>query len=105
MAADIYERIGNAIGGNGGILQNMIDQLDFDATNPSKRDGGMSQSYISDLDRVDKKKLKDDDTCPICTERFLDGRMHLMPEIAPADTRDRPISTCRTPALSWRAQV
>ena len=36
------------------------------------------QTFIDDLERVDKKRLKKEEACPICTERFLDGEFDIL---------------------------
>lgn len=55
------------------FLQSLIDELDADALDPSGKKGGMPQSFFDTLERIDKKQLKKDEECPICTNKFLDG--------------------------------
>jgi len=39
---------------------------------------GLPPSFLDTLDRVDKKTLKKDDTCPICTTPHLDDQYPLV---------------------------
>lgn len=41
----------------------------------------MPQSYLDELERVPKKSLKKTDTCPICSEPFLDDEFPLVVEL------------------------
>lgn len=44
---------------------------------------GVPDEYFDKLDRIDKKKLKSDDVCPICTSNFLDDEYPLVVKLAP----------------------
>ena len=59
------------------LVQSMIDELDEDARGNAGQKG-MPQTFIDDLERVDKKRLKKEEACPICTERFLDGEFDIL---------------------------
>lgn len=52
----------------------MIADLETTAGQPPKEREGVPESFLVDLDRVAKSKLKKDDKCPICSEKFLDGK-------------------------------
>lgn len=41
----------------------------------------MPQSFLDALERVDRKRLKKSDTCPICGEAFLDDEYCLVVEL------------------------
>jgi hypothetical protein len=72
MLADAYEMILTQHMDNP-LLRGLIEQLDEAAHDPSQGEQGMPETFFVDLDRIDKKKLKEDETCPICSEPFLDG--------------------------------
>ncbi|KAL9033128.1 MAG: hypothetical protein Q9214_007656 [Letrouitia sp. 1 TL-2023] len=59
--------------GGGTLLNQMIEILDADAEMPPKTVAGVSDAYLDELERVDKKSLKKTDVCPICSNPFLDG--------------------------------
>jgi hypothetical protein len=101
MAADFFETLLADHGDSDGFLQGLIDTLDVEAVDPSKRKGGMPQSYFDELERVDKKKLKKDDECPICRSPFLDGKSPTSFDRASVDLMDcgciRPVPVgCKT---------
>ena len=72
LAADVFERIQQDLGEDNELLQGMIASLDEDALHPAGKKG-MPASFFADLERIDKKKLKKGDECPICRKDFLDG--------------------------------
>lgn len=74
MAADFFEQLQQDTHQGSDLLQSLIDELDADAMNPHGAKGGLPESFFVDLERIDKKKLKKDETCPICTNEFLSGR-------------------------------
>jgi tRNA (cytidine32/guanosine34-2'-O)-methyltransferase len=43
------------------------------AEHPPDQVQGVSDEFIEQLERVDRKKLKPDMTCPICSNPFLEG--------------------------------
>jgi len=71
LAADVFERIQQDLGEDNELLQGMIASLDEDALHPAGKKG-MPASFFADLERIDKKKLKKGDECPICRKDFLD---------------------------------
>jgi rubredoxin len=52
----------------------MIDAMREQADNPPDRLKVMPDSYFDELERVDKKDLKKDWVCPICSNAFTEGR-------------------------------
>jgi hypothetical protein len=42
---------------------------------------GVPQSYLDELERVDKRELKKTDSCPICNEPFLDDEYPLVVQL------------------------
>jgi hypothetical protein len=45
---------------------------------PDTPDRGLPPSFLDTLDRVDKKTLKKDDTCPICATPYLEDKYPLV---------------------------
>ncbi|KAI5818600.1 hypothetical protein BZA77DRAFT_306026 [Pyronema omphalodes] len=39
---------------------------------------GLGQEFLDGLERVPKNKLKEDEVCPVCNERFLEDRFPLV---------------------------
>ncbi|KAI0382151.1 hypothetical protein F5Y04DRAFT_253098 [Hypomontagnella monticulosa] len=83
---------------NRNFLQTMFDQLQADIDSAPDTIRGVSQEYLDTLDRVPKKKLGDDDTCPICAERCLDDPYPLVVEL-PCSGRHRFDLECVGPWL------
>jgi hypothetical protein len=73
LLADAYEIILNEHGGENEQLRGMIEALEITAGQPPKEREGVPDSFLADLDRVPKSKLKKGEKCPICSEPFLDG--------------------------------
>ncbi|KAL2069658.1 hypothetical protein VTL71DRAFT_14337 [Oculimacula yallundae] len=63
------------------FLGRLITELDTDIDSPPTKVAGVPQSYLDELDRVDKKTLKKTDTCPICNEAFLDDEYPLVVQL------------------------
>ncbi|GAB1315783.1 hypothetical protein MFIFM68171_05993 [Madurella fahalii] len=63
------------------FLQSLVEALELDVARPPRQIEGVSQEYLDGLDRVPKKTLKEDDTCPICAERYLDDDYPLVVEL------------------------
>jgi len=78
LAADAYEIISTEHGGENNLLRDMIAQLDTAASAPPAKLEGVSDTFLSELERVPKTKLKKDDCCPICSEPFLDDEFPLV---------------------------
>jgi len=78
LAADAYEIILSEHGDENPALRAMIDLLDSTATAPPTKREGVSDTFLSELERVPKSKLKKDDCCPICSEPFLDDEYPLV---------------------------
>lgn len=53
-----------------GRMQEVIRNMVAEPPNEFK---GVPDEFIAQLDRIDKKKLKDTDSCPICRNTFLEG--------------------------------
>jgi hypothetical protein len=62
-------------GGENELLVNMIDVLRQNADDPPSELKGVPDSFLDELERVDKKSLKPSDTCPICVNPFLEGEL------------------------------
>jgi hypothetical protein len=63
------------------FLTSLIETLELDVAHPPREIEGVSQEFLDGLDRVPRKSLKDDDTCPICAERYLDDQYCLVVEL------------------------
>lgn len=85
------------------LAQQLLDQLqqeDFnDATRHNK---GVSQEYLDSLERYPKKRLSSDDSCAICTNRYLDDAYPLVVEL-PCQGRHRFDLECIGPWLKLHA--
>ena len=57
------------------LLDSMIQELGEQAENLPQQLKGMPDTFLDELDRVPKKDLKKDQSCPICTLPFLDGTL------------------------------
>jgi len=66
---------------NRSFLESLVTELSEDVLHPPREIEGVSQEYVDALERVDRKKLKDDDSCPICAERYLDDQYCLVVEL------------------------
>jgi hypothetical protein len=55
--------------------------LIVDVMHPPMEIPGVSQEYLDGLERVPRKKLKPSETCPICTEKYLDDQYCLVVEL------------------------
>lgn len=60
---------------DGDLLANMIEVLRQNADDPPTELKGVPDSFLDELERVPKKALTPTDTCPICVNPFLEGRM------------------------------
>jgi hypothetical protein len=60
------------------LLNVLIDSLRSQIEAPPKQISGCSQAYLDTIDRVPRKSLKPDETCPICGEKFLDDQYCLV---------------------------
>lgn len=76
------------------ISQSLLEQL-----NKTNEDQGIPQEYIDSLERVDKKTLKADQACSICTNDFLDDPYPLVVRL-PCDGKHKFDLECISPWLS-----
>ncbi|KXJ89669.1 hypothetical protein Micbo1qcDRAFT_136644 [Microdochium bolleyi] len=63
------------------FLELLMSNLENDIAHPPEHIPGVSQEYVDSLDRVSRKSIKDDDSCPICAERYLDDQYCLVVEL------------------------
>ncbi|EAQ85130.1 hypothetical protein CHGG_09144 [Chaetomium globosum CBS 148.51] len=66
---------------NRAFLESLVETLELDVAHPPQQIEGVTQEVLDGLDRVPRKTLKDDDTCPICAERYLDDPYCLVVEL------------------------
>ena len=66
---------------NRDLLQQLAGQLEQQIADPPKEIAGVSQTYLDSLDRVPRKRLGKDESCPICVERYLDDQYALVVEL------------------------
>jgi hypothetical protein len=57
------------------LLANMIEILRQNADDPPTELKGVPDTFLDELERVPKKELKPTDTCPICVNPFLEGKL------------------------------
>lgn len=55
------------------LLQQLVESLMDSAEHPPTEVQGVSDEFIEQLERIPKKSLKPDQSCPICANPFLDG--------------------------------
>ncbi|KAK8098524.1 uncharacterized protein PG998_014010 [Apiospora kogelbergensis] len=67
--------------GNRLFLEGLISVLESDIDSPPERIRGVTQEYLDQLERVPKKQLKQEDSCPICAEAYLDDPYPLVVEL------------------------
>lgn len=56
---------------NAAFLNELIEAAQRSIDEPPVKVEGVPQSYLDGLERVDRRRLKTTDTCPICAEPFL----------------------------------
>ncbi len=92
-----YTALASALSPSSDLLVSLISQLhqEHDSLDPPK---GMDDAFFDTLERIDKKRLKSDETCPICTTPFLDDPYPLVVRL-PCHTRHRFDLDCVIPWL------
>lgn len=55
------------------LLGRLVESLMESAEHPPSEVQGVSDEFIEQLERVPKKALKQDMSCPICSNPFLEG--------------------------------
>ncbi|KAF2760266.1 hypothetical protein EJ05DRAFT_474160 [Pseudovirgaria hyperparasitica] len=74
LLADAYNHILRDNPNVSALLEPMIEQLLSAADHPQAELKGVPNSFFDELERVERKKLKPDDDCPICGNAFLDDK-------------------------------
>ncbi|KAF2135536.1 uncharacterized protein K452DRAFT_323005 [Aplosporella prunicola CBS 121167] len=67
--------------GHTDVASQMLAAAQEWADNPPREVDGVPDSFLDGLERVPKKELKKDDTCPICGMAFLDDQFPLVVEL------------------------
>nr|POF17841.1 hypothetical protein CFP56_13253 [Quercus suber] len=103
---------GDAAGGSHDeLLDTLVQSLMQDADHPPTEVEGVSDEFIEQLERVPKKVLKSDMSCPICANPFLDGVTPLHstlikkrePPPKPADDDEEEFDDIEV-AATWRGE-
>jgi hypothetical protein len=55
------------------LLRDMLARVSHQAEEPPRQVEGVSDAFLEGLERVGRGRLRGEDKCPICGERFLDG--------------------------------
>ena len=55
------------------LLSRLVESLMDSAEHPPSEVQGVSDEFIEQLERVPRKSLKSDMSCPICSNPFLEG--------------------------------
>ncbi|KAL1842669.1 hypothetical protein VTJ49DRAFT_4580 [Mycothermus thermophilus] len=66
---------------NRAFLRSLVEALEADVARPPRQIEGVTQAFLDGLDRVPRSRLKKEDTCPICAERYLDDPYPLVVEL------------------------
>lgn len=66
---------------NEALLSRLVQDMEHIIEDPPTKVAGVPPSYLDSLDRVPKKQMKKSDTCPICSEKFLDDEYPLVVEL------------------------
>ncbi|KAI1387499.1 uncharacterized protein F4822DRAFT_430245 [Hypoxylon trugodes] len=66
---------------NQAFLESLMRVLESDIGAPPDSIPGVTQEYLDGLDRVPRKQLKKDESCPICAEHFVDDPYPLVVEL------------------------
>jgi hypothetical protein len=74
LLANAFETMRVEHASNTELLDGMIELLESQANDPPTQVKGVPDSFLDELDRVPKKELKKDQTCPICNLPFLEGK-------------------------------
>ena len=61
------------------LLGRLVESLMESAEHPPSEVEGVSDEFIEQLERVPKKNLKADMSCPICSNPFLEGMQSTIP--------------------------
>ncbi|KAL1304096.1 hypothetical protein AAFC00_000531 [Neodothiora populina] len=67
-----------ATGGNENLLVQLVEQLRDTAEHPPRELQGVPDEFLDELERVPKKRLREADSCPICSEPFLNDQYPLV---------------------------
>lgn len=78
------------------LLGRLVQSLMESAEHPPSEVQGVSDEFIEQLDRVPKKSLKADMTCPICSNAFLDGKALIV-----SNKRSSVLTFIQTRILWW----
>ncbi|KAI9726753.1 MAG: hypothetical protein M1828_000609 [Chrysothrix sp. TS-e1954] len=63
------------------LLGQLVQSLMSAAEHPPSRPDGLPDSFFDGLERVPKTRLKADDSCPICSNPFLEDKYPLVVEL------------------------
>ncbi|CAJ2504861.1 Uu.00g122550.m01.CDS01 [Anthostomella pinea] len=80
------------------FLEQLMGVLEGDIAAPPDHVPGVTQEYLDTLERVPRKALEVDDSCPICRGKYLDDKYCLVVEL-PCHGRHRYDLECAGPWL------
>ena len=60
------------------VLATLVESLMRSAEDPPREVQGVPDSFLDELERVPKKALKPNESCPICSNPFLEGEFVVM---------------------------
>lgn len=66
---------------NQAFLRSLMADLERDVGAPPARVPGVTQEWLDALDRVPRARLRPDDACPVCAERFLADKYCLVVQL------------------------
>ncbi|KAI0009232.1 hypothetical protein F4779DRAFT_617806 [Xylariaceae sp. FL0662B] len=66
---------------NRNFLLSLMQLVEADIESPPDAIRGVSQQYLDALDRVPRKALGKDDSCPLCIDRYLDDPYWIVVEL------------------------
>ena len=99
---NLSNSINNSINGINNVdfnlLNQMMNSMNTILVDKSDTNTGVSNEFIDRLERVNVKQLKNDDTCPICTNEYKDDSYPLVVEL-PCNSKHRFDLECIVPWL------
>ncbi|KAL9094927.1 MAG: hypothetical protein Q9165_002877 [Trypethelium subeluteriae] len=67
--------------GQNDLLSRLVEELLASAEDPPREVEGVSDDFLAGLDRIPKARIKQEDSCPICGNPFLDDKYPLVASV------------------------